>query len=208
MAANQPDTPQPYRRRGRPRSFDRDKALWHALKVFQTNGYDGTSMGQLVDAMGIVSPSIYAAFGSKEDLFREAVELYRAEVVEPVWVKLDEVTPVRAAVEEMLLASLDIFVASGAQHGCLVMLGTGHLGGSNENVRLFLREQRLGFKTRLEARFKPAVENGDIPPDNDPETLAECVLAFFGGMAIESVDGVDAAILRRSIRFFCARILG
>src|SRR6478609_10252610 len=64
------------RPRGRPRAFDRDAAVRCAMEVFWEKGFDGTSMSDLADAMGIYSPSLYAAFGGKEDLFREALGLY------------------------------------------------------------------------------------------------------------------------------------
>lgn len=164
-------------------------------------------MTQLVDAMGIVSPSIYAAFGSKEDLFREAVGLYQSRTVEPIWAELERNADVRQAVQTLLFASIELFTSTGVQHGCLVMLGTAHLGGSDASVRAFLRQQRQTFKSRLAIRFDQAVRTGDLPPDSDPETLAECVLAFFGGLAIESVDGTESTILERSARLFCNRIL-
>ncbi|MGB0748547.1 MAG: TetR/AcrR family transcriptional regulator [Magnetospiraceae bacterium] len=205
MATNGSNRLQSSARRGRPRSFDRDEALFRALSVFQKNGYEGTSMAQLVDAMGIVSPSIYAAFGSKEDLFREAVEMYSSTMVEPIWVKLDEITDVELAVQTMLFAFIDMFSEAGEKHGCLVMLGTSHLGQTAEGARTFLRQQRQGFKARLAARFERSTRDGTLAPDNDPETLAECVLAFFGGLAIESVDGTERNVQRRTAQLFCER---
>lgn len=199
---------QPKARRGRPRSFDRDKALGQAMQIFQANGYEGTSMTQLVEAMGIVSPSIYSAFGSKEDLFREAVGLYRSRVVEPIWDELDQTADVKQAVHKLLFTSIDIFAKSGQQNGCLIMLGTGHLGGADESVRSFLLQQRKNFKSRLERRFERGVTEGSLPSNVEPETLTDCVLAFFGGLAIQSVDGVESAALRRSAQLFCERLLG
>lgn len=164
-------------------------------------------MAQLVDAMGIVSPSIYAAFGSKEDLFREAVDLYLNTVIEPVWIKLDDIGDVRLAVQTMLFDSIDMFAPTGVQHGCLVMLGTGHLGGADGGIRAFLTGQRQHFKTRLAARFRRALVDGHLSPETDPLVLADCVLAFFGGLAIASVDGASGSALRKSAHLFCDRLL-
>ncbi|WP_084396380.1 TetR/AcrR family transcriptional regulator [Henriciella aquimarina] len=195
-------------RRGRPRSFDREIALRKAMRVFQANGYEGTSMMQLVEAMGIGSPSIYAAFGSKEALFREAVELYAASEVEPAWQALDEILDARLAVRTMLLSSIDTYVANGPQRGCLVMLGANHLGSGDDSVRRFLRDQRRRYHDRLAARLSRGIEDGHIPSDVDPGTLAECVLAFFGGLTIEAVDGTRKDTLHEAAGLFCARMFG
>jgi len=64
--------------RGRPRNFDKDAALERAMELFWIKGYEGASMTDLTSAMGIASPSLYAAFGSKEELFRRAVQHYGA----------------------------------------------------------------------------------------------------------------------------------
>ncbi|WP_183029957.1 TetR/AcrR family transcriptional regulator [Altericroceibacterium spongiae] len=199
-------TQSPSIRRGRPRSFDRDKALREAMLLFWENGYEGTSMAQLVEAMGIVSPSIYAAFGSKEDLFREAVRLYVATEVEPAWQALDEITDVQQAVRTMLLGSIEAFVATRPQRGCLVVLGSGLLGGADDTIRDFLREQRQHFRDRLVKCLQRAIDAGTFRPDNDPWVLADCVLAFFAGLTIEAVDGAEKAALRESAELFCLRM--
>lgn len=195
-------------RRGRPRKFDRDQALRRAMHAFWTHGYEGTSMTQLVEAMGIGSPSIYAAFGSKEALFREAVELYAVSEADPAWQALDQVDDTRLAVQGMLFASIDAFVATEPPRGCLIVLGAGHLGGAEDTVRAFLREQRRHFRDRLVARLNRGVADGDLRPESDPATLAECVLAFFAGLAIEAVDGAEKTVLRESAALFCERLFG
>jgi AcrR family transcriptional regulator len=195
-------------RRGRPRSFDRDDALRRAMQVFWTHGYEDTSMTQLVEAMGIVSPSIYAAFGSKEDLFRAAVELYVGSEVEPAWRALDEISDVRLAVRKMLFTSIDAFVATEPQRGCLVMAGSNLLGDTNDSVRAFLRDQRRQFRDRLVKRLTPGIETGDLSSDGDPAVLAECILAFFGGLSIEAVDGTGKAMLQKTADLFCERLFG
>ncbi len=176
------------------------------MEAFWTHGYEGTSMIQLVEAMGIVSPSIYAAFGSKEALFREAVDLYVASESGPAWQALDEIDDVGLAVRSMLFTSIDTFAETNPPRGCLVVLGTGYLGSSDETVRAILRDQRRGFRRRLVARMTRAVKDGDIGPQSDPAALAECVQAFFSGLAIEAVDGVSKATLRETAALFCKRL--
>ncbi|WP_372747152.1 TetR/AcrR family transcriptional regulator, partial [Litorivivens sp.] len=120
-------TSTPAARRGRPRAFDREAALEKAMQAFWARGYDGTSMAQLVEAMGINSPSIYAAFGSKEGLFFEAVELYISSEVGPVWRVLEEAGDTASAIQAMLFALIDVFFATEPSRGCLIGLGAGYL---------------------------------------------------------------------------------
>ncbi len=89
---------------GRPRGFDRDAALEAAMLLFWRKGFAATSMNDLCDAMGIRSPSLYAAFGSKEALYLEAIQHYVQTIGPPVWDKLVEGTTARAGVEKLLLA--------------------------------------------------------------------------------------------------------
>src|SRR3978361_2482525 len=92
---------------GRPREFDRDAALEAAMRLFWRKGFAAASMNDLCDAMGIRSPSLYAAFGSKEALYLEAVEHYVQTIGPPVWDKLAEGTTARAGVEKLLLAGTE-----------------------------------------------------------------------------------------------------
>jgi AcrR family transcriptional regulator len=98
---------------GRPRSFDRTAALRRAMEVFWARDYDGTSMADLTRAMGINSPSLYAAFGSKANLFREALELYAAAEGTDIWQALDEVPRAKAAIELFLRRSAESFTRPG-----------------------------------------------------------------------------------------------
>src|SRR5919198_2416302 len=108
-------------RTGRPREFDRDEALKRAMEIFWARGYEGTTLADLQKAMGgITAPSFYAAFGSKEDLFREAVELYKENQGAPIGKALAEGATARASIEAMLRASAAH--VSGQDHppGCLI----------------------------------------------------------------------------------------
>lgn len=190
-------------RRGRPRAFDRDEALRRAMEAFRAHGYDGTSMTQLVDAMGIASPSIYAAFGSKDALFSEAVDLYVASEVAPSWDALERIDDAGEAVRAMLFASIDVFAARAAPRGCLVVLGAGHLGGEDGAARAILRDRRHLFRERLLARLSRDDAGKGPAADRDPGALADCVMAFFGGLAIQAADGGGRHRLREAAALFC-----
>ncbi len=194
-------------RRGRPRSFDRDLVLRRAMEAFWTHGYEGTSMTQLVDTMGIGSPSIYAAFGSKEELFREAVTLYVDTEADPAWSILEETSNTQAAIQELLLASVESFFMVQPPRGCLIILGVGHMDGADEKVRFFLRDLRRQFRDRIAGRLRRGIKEGDLSPESEPEILAECILAFFGGIAIAAVDGASETALQQSTALFCKHLL-
>src|SRR5688572_25362336 len=109
--------------RGRPRTFDRERALRSAMEVFWARGYDGATLEDLQAAMGgIAPPSFYAAFGSKDQLFREAVDLYRATMTERIGGALDRPTA-REAVEALMRVATEQFCSGDGPRGCLVLLG-------------------------------------------------------------------------------------
>src|SRR5271169_3600422 len=122
-------------RRGRPRSFDRDLALGKALDLFWERGYEGTSLSDLTAAMGIASASLYAAFGSKEELFREALMLYGMTVGAPPGQALREHPDTRDAFEAMLRAAADAMTIPDAPRGCLLVLAAPTGAIENSRVR-------------------------------------------------------------------------
>jgi AcrR family transcriptional regulator len=180
--------------RGRPRSFDRDAALRRAMEVFWRHGYEGTSLSQLTEAMGINAPSLYAAFGSKEELFREAVELYEA-TEGALASRALEAPTAREAVERMLRRNVADYSDPAKPPGCMIVLAatTGTVG--NEGVRDFLAEQRRAGEETILRRLQQGVDEGDLPPDTDVGTLAAFVTTVQQGLSIHARDGAPRATL-------------
>src|SRR5581483_5453377 len=104
------------------RAFDIDEALERALQVFWRKGYEGASLSDLTDAMGINRPSLYAAFGDKEALFRKVLERYEQGPVAYVTEALQEATA-RVAVERMLKGTVAALTRPHSPHGCLLVQG-------------------------------------------------------------------------------------
>lgn len=181
--------------RGRPRSFDRAAALRRAMEVFWAQGYDGTSMADLTAAMDVNSPSIYAAFGSKEKLFREAVVLYRATEGGRIWGAMTTAPSARAAIETVLRVSAEEFTRPSKPRGCLVVLGALHADDANEAVHRELQEYRAENMTALLRRFKRGVAEGELPDGPDWRAIATFYITVQQGMSLQARDGASRKAL-------------
>lgn len=181
--------------RGRPRSFDRAAALRRAMEVFWAQGYDGTSMSDLIAAMGVNSPSIYAAFGSKEKLFREAVALYRATEGGRIWGAMTTAPSARAAIETVLRVSAEEFTRPSKPRGCLIVLGALNADDGNEAVHRELQEHRAENMKMLLLRLKRGVAEGELPDGPDWRAIAAFYITVQQGMSIQARDGASRKVL-------------
>jgi AcrR family transcriptional regulator len=175
--------------RGRPRGFDRDAALRLAMEAFWEHGYEGTSIGDLTARMGIRPPSLYAAFGSKEQLFREAVALYEGLEGEPPLQALREAPTALAGIEAMLRANVRSYTAPGRPTGCMVVLAATTYTPSTEGIRDFLAEQRRGGTGAVRERLARGEDDGDVPPGADIGALAAYVMSVQYGLSLQARDG-------------------
>jgi AcrR family transcriptional regulator len=185
--------------RGRPRGFDRDVALRRAMEVFWRHGFDGTSMTDLTTAMGIASPSLYACFGSKEQLFRLAVELYAATEGRPPRLALEQTPDTRAAIAAMLRANADRFTDPATPPGCMVVLASVAGSGRNPDLQAFLVERRQEMHTAILNRLRRGVSDGDLPPGTNAAALATYYMTVLQGMALSARDGATRADLEAVI---------
>jgi AcrR family transcriptional regulator len=183
---------------GRPREFDLDKALATAEELFWRKGYDGTSVSDLTSAMGIVPPSFYFAFKSKERLFDDVLEHYLSERLAYIGEALNAPTA-RAVAERLLYAMADSQTDPSCPPGCLAINNSMPAAGTQDPVRLKLAEVRRELQARLTSRFMKAVEDGDLCRDSDPEALARFILTVGWGMGIEAQSGTTRDQLRASV---------
>ena len=180
---------------GRPRAFDIDAALDRALQVFWKKGYECASLSDLTDAMGINRPSLYAAFGNKEELFRKAVARYADGPASFVRVALEEPTA-RAAVERLLYGALEVMADTRNPRGCLMVQGALSCGTTADPVRKELAARRAAGQAKIRERFERAVKEGDLPPSANPADLARYITTVLHGMAVQAVGGASPAELR------------
>ncbi len=165
------------------------------MQVFWERGYEGTSLTDLTQAMGIASPSLYAAFGNKEALFREAVAHYNATHGTVPQRALEKAPTARAAIEELLQYNAYAYVEPGHPTGCLVLLAATTGAVKNDHIRHFMAACRTDDLTNLQRRIERGVAEGDVPPDTESATLARFIMAMLQGMSAQARDGADQAAL-------------
>ena len=181
--------------RGRPRAFDREEALRRAMTVFWARGYEGASVGDLTEAMGINKPSLYAAFGCKEDLFREAIALYDAVESEPIRCALDEELTARAAVEAVLRHNAQAYPNPDKPRGCMIVLSSLLGTPESEEVRRFLTETRKAGEDALRQRVERGIAEGDVPAGADARKIAAFYTTVIQGLSVQARDGASTEAL-------------
>jgi AcrR family transcriptional regulator len=169
--------------------------LEKALVLFWERGYEATSMAALTEATGVGAPSLYAAFGSKRELFAEVVQEYsRTHHAFMAKALLEEPT-LRAGVERMLREAAEVYTRQGQPRGCLVISAA--VNCSSTEVQLALREQRARDLQALERLLQAAIGNGELPSGTDAHALAQFISVVMQGMAAQARDGADRGELEK-----------
>ncbi|ULE33205.1 TetR/AcrR family transcriptional regulator [Mycobacterium sp. IDR2000157661] len=181
--------------RGRPRAFDRGTALHQAMEVFWEHGYEGASISDLTSAMGINSPSLYAAFGSKEELFREATAHYNETLGATAAHELREQPTARQAIAAVLRHHAVVFCDSDNPRGCMIVLSATTCTERTRSVHEHLAGLRMELEKDFADRIARGVADGDVPPGADVAAIAAFYNTINHGMAIQARDGADSAKL-------------
>jgi AcrR family transcriptional regulator len=180
---------------GRVRQFDADEALDRALQVFWARGFAGATLPELTKAMGINRPSLYAAFGNKEQLFHRAVDRYQAGPQSFVGEALKK--PAARAVAEALFAGFVRMQRDRSNsRGCMIVSGALACGEEAEPVRRELARLRQATVAALQERFDRAVHEGDLPAGTDCATLARYIATVLNGLAVQAASGATETELR------------
>ena len=182
----------PTRGRGRPRSFDRDTALFKALEVFWRRGYEPASVTELCTAMGVNAPSLYAAFGSKSDLFLEAVTFYEERYWAAPARRFMEEKDFYLAVRNFFSEAAHILLSPDTPCGCMVVLAAVNISEQEEDVIRTVQQLRLATKDMFADKIRRAVKEGQLPEDTAVEPLAGAFNTFLEGMSLQVRNGLQA----------------
>lgn len=180
---------------GRPREFDRDAALDKAMRLFWERGYEGTSVGDLAEALGIGKPSLYAAFGHKEQLFYEALDLY----VRTYGPELGDVATARGAIESLLRSNAETYTDPSIPSGCMIVLAAAVGPPQNAEVRAHLAMLRNASTGSFASRIRKGIADGDVPEGADADAMAQFYTTVLNGLALQARDGAGGAALDRVI---------
>jgi AcrR family transcriptional regulator len=181
---------------GRPREFDLDEALDRALQVFRRNGYDGSSVAELTEAMGINPPSLYAAFGNKEGLFRQALDRYAVRRT-AYWDEALSAPSARGMVEALLRETALFLTGECDPPGCLFVRTAVSCGETEEAIRKELASRRAAGELAIRERLERAKSEGALPPSVNPSDFARYIATVLEGMSVQAAGGATREELLR-----------
>ncbi len=196
--------PEQKRGPGRPREFDRDAVLHAAMLVFWRHGYEGASLAELTEAMGISKPTLYAAFGDKAGLFREAVLAYTNLSAREYAAAL-KLPTVREVAEAWLRLTAGVRRDPETPSGCLITQAALVGSAETEALRDELMTMRNEGTVLLMERFRRAEREGDLPPGTDADTFAQFFASLATGFTVQSAGGVSPEELHRVIDMVMAK---
>ncbi|MFD0730317.1 TetR/AcrR family transcriptional regulator [Planotetraspora mira] len=183
---------------GRPRGFDADAALDRALEVFWRQGYEGASLSDLTEAMGINKTSMYAAFGNKRELFGKALVRYAE--VDMAYARDALAAPTaRGVAETFLRENAKAVTTPDRPPGCFSIQGGLSCGPDNAEVTATLALARKGGELAMRDRFRRAIEDSDLGPENDPDDLARYIMTVSEGLAVHASAGATREELTRTV---------
>lgn len=172
--------------RGRPREFDVDQALAAALRVFWDKGYDGASLTDLTEAMGITRPSLYAAFGNKETLFKRALDLYENEKLAYVGCALEAPTA-KGVAQNMLEGVIETVTSAG--RGCMRVIASVSCSRDDSPIRQDVQQRTQSALRAIEARMQKAIDEGDFAAPVEAEAITRYLISVVQGMSVQAAAG-------------------
>ncbi|MBB3032430.1 TetR/AcrR family transcriptional regulator [Alteriqipengyuania lutimaris] len=179
--------------RGRPREFDTDVALAEALRLFWQKGYEGTSLSDLTEAMGITRPSLYAAFGNKETLFRHALDLYEKDKLAYIGEAVEAPTA-RGVAETLLLGSVDV-ATGGECRGCMGVISMVGCQSVEPSIRDDVNARAQSAKQLIVDRMQRAINAGEFAVPTSAEAITRYLLALMQGISVQAQSGATRSEL-------------
>ena len=183
---------------GRPRSFDKEEALKKAMHVFWEKGYEGTSMADLIESIGMKAPSLYAAFGNKDAIFKEVVQKYLPIVVNGQLATLNNTSDIVEAVENTLKECVRLFTSPDNPHTCLIMTAAINASPEHQDHVVSLRAMREDYRNAWVQRFERAEQERQLTGQLSPQQLADFYVTLIQGMSLRAKDGANKQDLART----------
>ncbi|WP_274424016.1 TetR/AcrR family transcriptional regulator [Chelativorans sp. YIM 93263] len=165
------------------------------MNIFWRRGFDNTSISDLTDAMGLNPPSIYAAFGSKEQLFLEALDLYSQTNGDGIWDYLESANTAHQAIWMLLRATAENYTRGTSPRGCMIVLSAPQMEGGNATVCEELKERRQQNVSLLQRRLERAIVEREIGRETDCTSVAAYFTCVQHGMSIQARDGASRETL-------------
>ena len=181
---------------GRPRGFDEDAALEAAMRVFWEKSYEGTTIADLTEAMGINRSSMYATFGDKEAIFYRVVERYGKMRMTDISQALAQPT-LREVLAALIRGAAESLSTPGNPRGCLSLQGALACGTDAEAVKQAMIDFRKSGEAALKKRLQQAQSKGELPPEIQPADFARYLSSVTAGFGIQAANGATRAELRR-----------
>ncbi|HTX36551.1 MAG TPA: helix-turn-helix domain-containing protein [Bryobacteraceae bacterium] len=181
---------------GRPRGFDEDAALEAAMRVFWEKSYEGATIADLTEAMGINRSSMYTAFGDKESVFRRVIERYRQERLTYITQALAQ-PALREVVAGLIHGSVEFLTTPGNPRGCLLIQGALACGAEAEAVKQAMIGWRKTGEAAMKKRLQQAQSEGELSPEIQPADLARYLSSVMAGLGIQAANGATRTELRR-----------
>ncbi|WP_310620463.1 TetR/AcrR family transcriptional regulator [Flexibacterium corallicola] len=182
-------------KRGRPRHFARDDMLEKASELFWQQGYEGTSISDLVSAMGVTPPSLYSAFKSKESLYLEVLDRYAEQYGSQILAGLFTQEDAFQSMKAVLYSSARVFTHSPHAAGCMISTGLVERAEAAKGLSENLKERRNQTTAAIQAKLEDGKEQ--LQPHTDVHALAAFLAATIQGMSIQAKDGASEADLQK-----------
>ena len=183
---------------GGARGFDKEKAVAAALREFWSRGFEGVSVDDLTAAMGVSRPTLYAAFGGKEALFRRALDHYERE--EAAFYRTAVEAPTARGVAEVLLrGALELFSKGSSPPGCFFVTHLVARAAEADGIRTEMIARARAGETALRKRFERAKREGELRPDVDPLGLAHMLMSLVQGLAVQASSGASRNGMKRMV---------
>lgn len=181
---------------GRPLEFDPDVALNAAMQVFWRNGYENTSMQDLLDAMQLSKSSLYQAFGGKQALFERCIAHYGDDMIGSLRAALQVSPSGLGFIRQFLESVLDEARGVSEARGCLVLNTANEFARRNPRIAEAVSQGLDRFHGVLQAAVERAQQEGDIPPKRDAAMLANFLVSSMSGLKTMSKAGAGEDTLR------------